>query len=442
MIPTYRIHFLGCKSNQSDALSVAGMLHRSGWKEADEETNASLLVVQSCTVTLSADAQARQMVRKLKRENPGSKILMTGCFAQQLAGRETQLPEADYIVGNLHPRKMEILSEIAGKAIHEPHPDFPMPAAIARTRPFIKIQEGCDAHCSYCIIPAVRGNSRSLPPEEVLRRIESFRDAGYCEMVLTGISMGGYGKDLSPKSSLAELIRRIEHLAGDFKIRLSSVEPEEVDDAFIESFTSASRFQPHVHLPLQSAADRVLKKMRRQYLFRRYRMIVDRLFSRIPELNLGTDLLVGFPEEDHDAYLETYRYVQEAPFSYCHVFPFSPRPGTAAETYRMSARHQEVTERAAELRNLAWNKNLEYRMKFIGRSLRALMIHGTKEALTDNYIRVQISKGQAGKPAHETVPDAGVVSVQVNAVVNAETFGTIQNTHGYPPGADTVLRRN
>lgn len=408
---TYKLHFLGCKANQSDALSVAGLLERAGWMEANESEQPALNVVQTCTVTMSADAQGRQLVRKLKRDNPSAKILMTGCYAERIR----DLAEADYVIGNLDPQKMQKLSEIAGSAAIDPYPDFVLPAATSRTRPYIKIQDGCDARCSYCIIPSVRGKSRSLPIEEVVRRVEHFRDLGFREMIFTGISMGAYGKDLSPRINLAALMRSIESLSGDFRIRLSSLEPEEIDDEFIDVYTSCSRFQPHLHLPLQSASDRVLKKMRRQYLFHRYDLIVSRLFARMPDFNLGTDILVGFPEEDRDAFDETYRFVKNAPFAYCHVFPFSPRPGTPAEHYARAASHHEASDRAAMIREIAREKNVAYRKRFLGRPLRALALRSAKEALTDNYIRVELNESSS----------EAVLNVSIDRVEENKTYGRI-----------------
>ncbi|PWT88476.1 MAG: tRNA (N(6)-L-threonylcarbamoyladenosine(37)-C(2))-methylthiotransferase MtaB [Acidobacteria bacterium] len=411
MNPTYRVHFLGCKANQSDALSVAGILERAGWKEASANQNPSLMIVQTCTVTMSADAQGRQLIRKLKRENPSSKILMTGCYAE----RVKNFSGADYVVGNLQPDRLKIFSQIAGQTFSEPYPDFPLPAAPARTRTYIKIQDGCDANCSYCIIPSVRGKSRSLPIEEVIRRVEHFRDAGYKEMIFTGISMGGYGKDLSPKTNLTALIRRVDDLSGDFRIRLSSLEPEEIDDEFIETFIASRKFQPHLHLPLQSASDRVLKKMRRQYLFKRYDSIVRRIFAKISDLNLGTDILVGFPNEDHDAFLETYNYVKGVPFAYCHVFPYSSRPDTPAASFQRVVSNAEASDRAAKLRELAVEKNMRYRMNFLGRPLRALVLHGGMEALTDNYIHVHMEQ-QAKQE---------VVQVEIQSIDGVRTVANV-----------------
>jgi threonylcarbamoyladenosine tRNA methylthiotransferase MtaB len=418
MNPTFRIEFLGCKTNQSDAFSYAGMLQRAGWNEADGAEPPSLIVVQSCTVTMSADAQGRHAIRKLKRENPGSRILLTGCYAERAEQELAQMLEVDYVIGNLNPRKFEIIGDIVGQNVISPYADFVLPAESGRTRQYIKIQDGCDARCSYCIIPSVRGKSRSLLPEEVLRRVTFYRDLGYKEMIFTGISMGGYGKDLSPRVTLAELMSRVDALPGDFKIRLSSLEPEEVDDHFIDVFTSSSRFQPHLHLPLQSASNPVLKKMRRQYLFQRYELIVNRIFQKRPELNLGSDILVGFPAEDRQAFRETKRYLTEGPIAYCHIFPFSPRPGTPATQYKPAATNREIAERAAELRIVASEKNFGYRQKFAGRSLRALVLHGKKEALTDNYIKVQISNWVSGE---------GIVSVQIDSVSRDRTIGTILN---------------
>jgi threonylcarbamoyladenosine tRNA methylthiotransferase MtaB len=413
---TYKVHFLGCKANQSDAYSYAGILQRAGWTEASDDSQPQLLLVQTCTVTMSADAQGRQMIRKLKREHPASKILVTGCYAQLAENRLTQLPEVDFVIGNLNPRKMELLQKIAGAAVDERYPDFPLPAASPRTRVYLKIQDGCDARCSYCVIPSVRGKSRSLPVQEVIRRVEHYRDQGYHEMIFTGISLGGYGKDLNPKASLSVLIKKIEAIRGNFKIRFSSLEPEEIDLEFIEAFLDSSRFQPHLHLPLQSGSDKVLKKMRRQYLFRHFDSIVSRIFAKMPDLNLGTDLLVGFPEEDREAFEETHRYLGNAPFAYAHVFPFSPRPGTPATEYATAAGHAEITERAEKLRILAAQKNLKYRKRFVGQKRNALLLHRTSKAITDNYIPVDL-------------PDSagldGFVPIRINRVEEGRTFGSI-----------------
>lgn len=391
MNPTYKIHYLGCKTNQSDAMSYAGVLRQAGWKEATGRQSPSLLLVQTCTVTMSADAQGRQLARKLRRNYPESRILLTGCYAQRAESELREMPEVDYVIGNLNPERFKLLSEIAGTPIQPSYPDFPWPGEFSRTRPYIKIQDGCDARCSYCIIPSVRGKSRSLPEDEVIRRICFLKDLGYREMILTGISMGGYGKDLAPPTSLTDLMTRIERLPGDFKIRLSSVEPEEINTDFVDVFASASRFQPHLHLPLQSASDTVLKKMRRQYLSDHYRKIVDRLYCRRPEVNLGTDLLVGFPLEDDAAFEETRAYVEDAPFAYCHVFPYSPRPDTPAAEYERVVPHQVVSERSAVLRDLSARKNRQYRQSFVGQARQGLRLYGTDQVLTDNYIRVRVS---------------------------------------------------
>jgi len=393
----------------------AGMLQRAGWKEANETDSVALILIQTCTVTMSADAQGRQMIRKLKQQHPSAKILLTGCYAQRAEEELTALPEVDYVIGNLNPFKRELFSRLAHSALQE-DVDFPLPGEFSRTRPFIKIQDGCDARCSYCIIPAVRGKSRSLPVDEVVRRVELLRDRGYSEMILTGISMGGYGKDLNPMTNLGKLMMRLNSLRGNFKIRLSSVEPEEVDDAFIDAFVSCDRFQPHLHLPLQSASDRVLKKMRRQYLFHRYDTIVRKLFSANPRLNLGTDILVGFPDEDRTSFCETYDYVQSAPFAYCHVFPFSPRPETPAASYATATQRAEITRRAAKLREIARKKNLEYRRQFEGQKLPALILQNTDEALTANYIRVKLS---------QTMGKSGFVHIRINSVDDDGTRGSI-----------------
>jgi threonylcarbamoyladenosine tRNA methylthiotransferase MtaB len=412
----FQLHFFGCKTNQSDAVSVAGLFERSGWKQTQISEDASLMIVQTCSVTMSADAQARQLIRRLKRKSPSARILLTGCYAQRAEDELKKMPEVDYVAGNLNPAKMQIFSSIAGHDFSSENFDFPMSSESGRTRQYIKIQDGCDARCSYCIIPSLRGKSRSLALDEVIRRIEWYRDLGYREMILTGISMGGYGKDLTPRTSLAELMRKIDDISGNFKIRLSSLEPEEINQDFIDVFTQSNRIQPHLHLPLQSAADQVLKKMRRQYLFRHFDSIVMRLFERMPELNLGTDILVGFPDEDLRSYQETRNYLNDAPFAYAHIFPFSPRPGTAATEYKAAATEGEVYDRAAELREISRNKNRVYRMAFLGRPLKALSLQGTNEALTDNYIKVRLKD-----PEYER----DFVSIRIEEVNEDHTLGSV-----------------
>jgi threonylcarbamoyladenosine tRNA methylthiotransferase MtaB len=211
-------------------------------------------------------------------------------------------------------------------------------------------------------------------------------------------------------------MKRLNFLEGDFKIRLSSVEPEEVDEEWIDTFASSDRFQPHLHLPLQSASDVVLKKMRRQYLFHRYDSIVNRLFAANPRLNLGSDILVGFPGEDREAFEETKCYVGSAPFAYCHVFPFSPRPDTPAAGYTVTASNQEITERAAKIREIAHQKNLNYRKQFEGEKLKALLLQGTQEALTGNYIRVQVNDFQNR---------SGFVQIRIHSVDGDCTRGSV-----------------
>lgn len=441
MAGRFYIENFGCRATQADTAAVERQLRARGLEAVPAPELADVVVVNTCTVTAAADAQARQAIRRIHRENPRAQILVTGCYAQRAPEELAALEGVGWVVGNSH------LAEI-GALLTDPLPRpgpsdvFPvarlstgaLPVATAsariltgdifaqttmlvapvsggegdRTRPVLKIQDGCNNRCTFCVIPFVRGRSRSLPPEQVLAEIRRLVAAGYKEVVLSGIHLGSYGRDLSPRVELTELIRRILEETDLPQLRLSSIEPMDVTQDFVELVATSGRIARHFHIPLQSGSDRILAAMHRWYRAAHYARRIELIFERVPEAGIGADLIVGFPgetEADHDA---TMRLVEQLPFTYLHVFPFSERPGTAAAAMPDRVPPATIKRRSRELRQLAAEKAARFRAAQIGRCLRGLTLQHTgltdgtswTEVLTDHYLRVRLT---GSYPANEFV---------------------------------------
>lgn len=403
----------GCRTNQADSAAIRQSFLADGFEETDRCDHADVIVVNSCTVTHRSDQQVRQLSRKLRRENPTARLIIAGCYAQREPETLARIAGIDAVVGTT--RHNEIL-EIA-KSLQAPVPanvyevaaiyrdDFSKMRSITespaiqlggRTRPFIKIQDGCDAACAYCIIPSVRGPSRSVPPEAIIRQVRALAESGYKEIVLTGIHMGTYGLHLQPRHALDKLLADILEIQSLAQIRLSSLEPMELSRHVIELAAASDRLAPHFHVCLQSGSDRILKAMLRPYKTAKFASIVEEIRKRLPDAGIGTDLIVGFPGETEQDHRDTVNFVRRMPFTYLHVFPYSDRPGTRAFAMREHVDASIKKRRGEELRALSEEKNREFRKRFLGVRMRALALtdeeEGKRIGLTGNYLRVRFPR--------------------------------------------------
>ena len=403
----------GCRTNQADSAYIRESFLDNDFQETESAGDADVIVVNSCTVTHRSDQQVRQLSRRLRRENPGAKIVVTGCYAQREPEAIARIPGVDAVVGNTHRSQLvdivEGLSQ-AGTSHAELaaiyRDDFSSVRTIEatsarqigrRTRPFVKIQDGCDAHCSYCIIPGVRGPGRSVPPDAVLAQVKELATAGFQEIVLTGIHIGTYGMHIRPKCPLDVLLARILEDPAVPQLRISSLEPMQLSRRVVALASRDARIAPHFHICLQSGSNRVLRRMRRPYNTAGFAEIVERVRDLIPDAGIGTDLIVGFPGETEDDHRQTVDFVRHMPFTYLHVFPYSIRPGTEAAAMPDHVAPEAVRERSAELRELSALKNREFRRRFVGTRLRVLALsdieNGRRVALAGNYLRTLVDRG-------------------------------------------------
>lgn len=402
--------------------------------EVASHREADLVVVNSCTVTHRSDQQVRQAVRRVHRENPGARIVVTGCYAERDPETLAAIPGVSLVVGNADKERLpQLLAGLEApgqqKIVREPldqERDYLVPAMArtgGKTRPLVKLQDGCDARCSYCIVPQVRGPGRSARAEDVLSEIAELAAAGFSEIVLTGIHLGTYrSRTAGGYERLSGLLRRIAEIPGLGRIRLSSIEPMNFEREIVHIAAQNAVFARHFHIPMQSGSDRVLKKMRRPYQARRVRALFEFVQKQIPDVGLGTDVLVGFPEESEEDFSETCRLISDSPLTYLHVFPFSPREGTEAWSMPGRVPSAVVKERLAQLLEISRSKNLEFRRRFLGRALPAITLAkeedlGSSVVLTDNYIHVKA-------PGHSLAPNR-LVDIRIEDVTPSSTIGRI-----------------
>lgn len=409
-MPTFKISTLGCKVNQSESDAIARQLESDDWLPADNNGATEVTIINTCTVTQKASMQSRQAVRQAIRANPNSRIVVIGCYAQTEPKAFEKINGVHYIIGNADKHRIgEILAADRKPADGSPftisndfrqsHPLKPSLTAISgsRSRPFLKIQDGCDAFCTYCIVPRARGPSRSLPVSDVIESLKALSVAGYHETVLTGIHLGQYGGDLIPATSLVELLDRIDRSNMiQQRVRLSSIEPLELTDDLIERVAASPRFCRHFHIPLQSGDDSILKKMKRPYTVELFRQRIANIRNQIPDAAIGVDTLIGFPGETDAAFQNTYELIRELPITYLHVFPFSARPGTSAARYSDKVAPTVIKERCKKIRRLGQTKRIHFYRKFIGKEVE-ILVESTRHPATDllkgfssNYIPVLI----------------------------------------------------
>ena len=455
-MPEYYVENFGCRATQADGAALERQFEQRGLTRACTPAQASVVVLNTCTVTASADQDARAAIRRVRRQNPEARIVVTGCYAQRAPEEIAALPGVSLVIGNSHKHQLAqialnhvskvpttgtfiplsvltppgqrltandqrpiYVSDIFAHTELVAAPVFD--AANERTRPNLKVQDGCDNRCSFCVIPYVRGQSRSLKMEQILREVTGLVESGYREVVISGINLGRWGRDLNtrpqtsdlgqppksevrgPRSEAAfetfeSLIRAILSETALEKLRISSVEPMDWTDELISLVASSPRIAKHAHVPLQSGSDAVLRRMHRKYRPWHYQEKIEKIRAAMPTAAIGADVMVGFPGETDAEFESTRRLIEDLPFTYLHVFTYSARPGTPAEAMPNQVPVHEARERNRILRELAAEKKLAFMRGFVGKSVDAITLNvvGTDEsgefteALTDNYLKLRL----------------------------------------------------
>ena len=423
----FYIENFGCRATQADGAALERQFQDRGLARAPAPSQAQIVVLNTCTVTSSADQDARAAIRRVRRENPNCEIIVTGCYAQRAPEEVAALPGVSRVIGKSHKHQLaEIaigsrpsfvpLSNLTPKSESEifvsdifAHTEL-LAAPVFdggsgtngdRTRPTLKVQDGCDNRCSFCIIPFVRGQSRSLPLREILRQVNELVRSGYREVVISGINLGRWGRDLRPDADFGqphfeELVRSILNETTLEKLRLSSIEPMDWSEELIEIMEKSARIAKHAHVPLQSGSDRILRAMHRKYRPWHYREKLEKIRSAIPTAAIGADVMVGFPGESDDDFEQTRQLIDDLPLTYLHVFTYSSRPGTPSAAMRDQVPVNTARERNRILRNLAAEKKRAFMQPFVGKTVDAITLNLTHrdrdsevtEALTDNYLKI------------------------------------------------------
>ena len=465
----------GCRATQADGAAIERQLRERGLERAEEPAKASLVVLNTCTVTAAADQDARAAIRRIHRKNPDAQIVVTGCYAQRAPEEIAALPGVTQVIGNSHKHLLaelasgglwtsdartrpldldcqadsktfvpitQLTSDVRGPQSEVRSPIFVsdifahtelqaapvFDAANERTRPNLKVQDGCDNRCSFCVIPYVRGQSRSLRLSEVIGEVETLVAAGYREVVISGINLGRWGRDLAvspqpsalrktgqrpaangPRPSFADLVRTILSGTALQKLRISSVEPMDWSDELIQLMAQSPRIAKHAHVPLQSGSDAVLRRMHRKYRPWHYREKIGKIHAAMPTAAIGADVMVGFPGESESEFEETRRLVEDLPFTYLHVFVYSARPGTPAASIDKQVPIHVARERSRILRDLIAEKKLVFMSRFIGGPVELITLNITgsdhegeyTEGLTDNYLAVRL---QGNHPPNRWLP--------------------------------------
>ena len=438
----YYIQNFGCRAAQADGSSIERQLADLGMRRVEDADSAQIVVLNTCTVTSAADQDARAAIRRVHRQKPEAKILVTGCYAQRAPEEIAALDGVTWVIGNSH--KNQIGNIVAGSKRPEfvplsalgcletgsssvefapkiyasdifAHTELqaaPVFDGIERTRPNLKVQDGCDNRCSFCVIPFVRGQSRSLPIEKRMLEVDALERAGYREIVISGINLGRWGRDFLPQKRFNFLIKSLVERSFFAKFRLSSVEPMDWRDELIALMSSSSGICKHAHVPLQSGSDRILRNMHRKYRPWHYAEKLEKIRSAMPNAAIGADVMVGFPGETDELFEESRRFIEAMPLTYLHVFTYSPRPNTPAAAMPQVPL-SVARDRNRILRAIGERKNREFRASFAGKSLEAITLNqggsDTTEALSDNYLKLEI----AGKH-----PPNRLMKVRITALSN------------------------
>ena len=409
----YFVETFGCRVNQADTAGLVFELENSALKRAESRKNANVVILNTCTVTHRADVDVRKAVHRIKRENPSTKVIVTGCYAQRDPQAAQRIEGVSAVIGNSHKHTLPI---VADNLVHhapsgeasilqtsmeqltsgELPPVKPTATVVDRTRPFVKIQDGCNATCTYCVIPSVRGPARSAPEEKALNTVKTLVNQGFKEIVLTGVHLGTYGAALTPKSSLSSLVRRMLTLPNLFRLRLSCIEPMAFPVELAAIAKEDPRLAPHFHLPLQSGDNQTLKRMVRPYRTEQFQALLDTVREQLPKACLGTDVIVGFPGETDEAFQTTLDFIEDSGLNYVHVFSYSDREGTASTRLGNKVEPRIVKERSVRLHKLAeqlWHKFLESR---VGETRKVVSLERNPKdtrfvrALSDDYCPVRL----------------------------------------------------
>src|SRR6476660_5042306 len=437
-VPRSFVQSFGCRATQADGAALDRQLASQGLSHASSAQEADIVVLNTCTVTAAADQDARSSIRRIHRENPAAKIMVTGCYAQRAPEEIAVLPGVTWVVGNSHKHRV---AEIAATGNFRPEfqtdeqatgiaaqptqnfvsleavslsapaftlvgdifahteliaaPVFAGDSIAEKTRPNLKIQDGCDNRCSFCIIPSVRGQSRSMKLDRVIAEANALVAARYREIVLSGINLGRWGRDFEPQQRFEQLVRALLEYTSIEKIRTTSVAPMDWSDELIALVAGSQRIARHAHVPLQSGSDRILRRMHRKYRPWHYAEKLRKVREAMPDAAIGADVMVGFPGETDELFAESRSFIEHLPFTYLHVFTYSSRPGTPSAAMPDQVPVHVARERNRALRELAAEKNLAFRRKFVGQSLEVITLQaggdGWTEALSENFLKVRLA---------------------------------------------------
>ncbi len=430
-LTSFYVENFGCRATQADGAAIARQFEEFGLARADAPSRSEIVVLNTCTVTASADQDARAAIRRIRRDNPDCHIVVTGCYAQRAPEEVASLPGVSRVIGNSHKHQLaeivvgsrssdQVLSTPGHAAfvplsslrresqdqilvsdifahtelLAAPVFDAAGPGLNDRTRPNLKVQDGCDNRCSFCVIPYVRGHSRSLPLNRILEEVNSLVHSGFREVVISGINLGRWGRDFDKPLRFENVVQEILDQTVLEKLRISSVEPMDWSDELIGMMASSPRIAKHAHVPMQSGCDRVLRAMHRKYRPWHYREKIEKIRAAMPTAAIGADVMVGFPGESETNFEQTRRLIEELPFTYLHVFTYSSRPGTPAAAMRDQVPVQIARERNRILRDLGAEKKLAFMQAFVGRTVEAITLNvfdgKSTETLTDNYLKLRL----------------------------------------------------
>ena len=425
-VQTVAFATIGCRANQADTARMISILPH-GFREVKiDSDDCDIIIINTCAVTSRAEADARKIIRRARRRSPSSTIVVTGCAAQTGSDKYASMPEVDHVIGIAQRDRIdEILGSISDtpRILHEKPSGGvlgPTPLDGHRSRPFLKIQDGCSRGCAYCIVPKARGPERSRPMELILDDIAALSDTGYREIVLTGVHLGRWGIDLDLQFD--DLLEALDKIDPDTRIRLSSIEPMDLTPDLIRRIIEHPRICPHLHIPLQSGDQDILDSMGRGHTLQEYESLLLAAIEADPDVGIGTDVMVGFPGEDISSHQNTINYIKSLPISFLHIFKYSPRSGTSAFGMKNRPDGRDVHQRMKEMKSLDAAKRAAFRKSQNGRTRMCLVESppwppGYITALSDNYLRIRIQKGPDAPRAGQVVP----VTIDINNNVDGET---------------------